>query len=145
MFAMIKNLKILLPTLLLSLTTFSQKDTSKICFDYKIAQKIAVDLVKGDAAIEELGKTQKLVTQLNEKIVEKDSIISDYKAKDSVCIEQNKTHYDIQLKQTNIITGLEKDVTNLTNQNNNLKKGLKWVSGGFLGSLVALITLLSIK
>ena len=142
---MIKNLKILLPTLLLSLTTFSQKDTCKICFDYKTAQKIAVDLVKGDAAIEELGKTQKLVTQLNEKIVEKDSIISDYKVKDSVCIQQNKTHYDIQLKQTNIITGLEKDVTTLTTQNNNLKKGLKWVSGGFLGSLTALLILLSIK
>jgi hypothetical protein len=142
---MIKNLKILLPILLLSSTTFSQKDNSKICFDYKTAQKIALDIVKGDAAIEELGKTQKLVTQLNEKIVEKDSIISDYKVKDSVCVEQNKTHYNIQLKQTNIITGLEKDVTTLTTQNNNLKKGLKWLGGGFLGSLTALLILLSIK
>ncbi len=91
---MIKNLKILTITLLLSSTTFSQKDTSKVCFDYKTAQKIAVDLVKGDAAIEELGKTQKLVTQLKEKIVEKDSIISDYKTKDSVCIEQRLSFAD---------------------------------------------------
>lgn len=142
---MIKNLKILIILLLLSSTTFSQKDTSKVCFDYKTAQKIAVDLVKGDAAIEELGKTQKLVTQLNEKIVEKDSIIFDYKTKDSVCIEQNKTHYDIQSKQTNIITGLEKDVTTLTTQNNNLKKGVKWLGGGFLGTLVALLTLSFVK
>jgi hypothetical protein len=62
-----------------------------------------------------------------------------------VCIQQNKTHYDIQLKQTNIITGLEKDVTTLTTQNNNLKKGIKWLGGGFLGSITALIILLSIK
>ena len=142
---MIKNLKILTILLLLSSTTFSQKDTSKVCFDYKTAQKIAVDLVKGDAAIEELGKTQKLVTQLKEKIVEKDSVIYDYKTKDSVCIEQNKTHYDIQSKQTNIITGLEKDVTTLTTQNNNLKKGVKWLGGGFLGTLVALLTLSFVK
>ena len=142
---MIKKLKILLPILLLSLTTFSQKDTSKVCFDYKTAQKIATDLVKGDAAVEELGKTQKLVFQLNEKIVEKDSIILDYKVKDSVCIEQNKTHYSIQQKQTNIITGLEKDVVNLTEKNDNLKKGVKWLSGGLLGTLVTLITLALVK
>ena len=30
-------------------------------------------------------------------------------------------------------------------QNNNLKKGLKWLGGGFLGSLTALLILLSIK
>lgn len=142
---MIKKLKILLPILLLSLTTFSQKDTNRICFDYKTAQKIAIDLVKGDAAVEELSKTQKMVFQLNEKIVEKDSIILDYNAKDSIYIKQNKTHYDIQSKQTNIITGLEKDVTNLTEKNNNLKKGIKWLGGGFLGTLVALITLIAVK
>lgn len=142
---MIKNLKILLLLLLLNLTSFSQKDTSKICFDYKIAQKIAIDLVKGDAAIEELKETQKLVIQLNEKIVEKDNIISDYKIKDSVCIEQGKTHYNIQSKQTNIITGLEKDVANLTEKNNNLKKGVKWLGGGFLGTLIAFLTLAAIK
>jgi hypothetical protein len=62
-----------------------------------------------------------------------------------VCIQQNKTHYDIQLKQTNIITGLEKDVTTLTNKNNNLKTGIKWLGGGFLGSLTALFILISIK
>ena len=72
---MIRKLKTLVITLLLSSTTFSQKDTSKICFDYKIAQSIITDLVKGDAAIEELKKTQELVLQLNETIIEKNITI----------------------------------------------------------------------
>jgi wobble nucleotide-excising tRNase len=137
---MIKNLGILLFTLLLSSTTFSQKDTNKICFDYKTAQKIAADLVKGDAAVEELKKTQKLVGQLQETIVEKDSVINDFKSKDSVCDQQIKIHVEAQNKQTNVITGLEKDVSNLTKENENLRTGLKWIGGGFLGTLISLLT-----
>ncbi len=82
---------------------------------------------------------------LDEIKKEADKDLSIDKTKDSVCIEQNKTHYDIQSKQTNIITGLEKDVTTLTTQNNNLKKGVKWLGGGFLGTLVALLTLSFVK
>ena len=122
---MIKKLKILLPILLLSLTTFSQKDTSKVCFDYKTAQKIATDLVKGDAAVEELGKTQKLVFQLNEKIVEKDSVILFYIKKDTNYINQVKSYAEIKEKQSILVTGLEKDKDKLITENNNLKTGLK--------------------
>ena len=65
---MVKKLRILIVLLLLSLTSFSQKDTSKICFTYSTAKLIAVDLVKGDSAIAELKITNKMVWQLNEKI-----------------------------------------------------------------------------
>lgn len=142
---MIKNLRILIILLLLSSTTFSQKDTNKICFDYKTAQKIAADLVKGDAAIEELNKTQKLVGQLQETIIEKDSVINDYKVKDSICDQQNRINLEAKNKQANIITGLEKDVTNLTRENENLKTGIKWVGGGFLGILISFLTFTIVK
>jgi wobble nucleotide-excising tRNase len=142
---MIKKLKTLIITLLLSSTTFSQKDTSKICFDYKIAQSIVTDLVKGDAAIEELKKTQELVLQLNETIIEKNSVINDYIEKDSTCIKQVSTFTELKQKQDNIIFGLEKDVESLKKENQNLKTGIKWVSGGFVGVLISLLTLSLIK
>jgi hypothetical protein len=142
---MANRFKTLTILLLLSLTTFSQKDTNKICFDYKTGQKIAADLVRGDAAHAELKKTQELVGQLNDKISEKDSIIWVYVKKDTNYLKQVKSYADIQ--QTNAITisELKKDITSLQTQNNNLKSGIKWVAGGFVGTLISLITLLSIK
>lgn len=142
---MIKKLKILTITLLLSLTSFSQTDTSKICFDYKIAQRIASDLVRGDKAIAELEETNNLVFQLKETIVQKDSVINVYIQKDSICQKQNQINFDIQRKQKNIISGLEKDVENLKRENQNLRTGIKWVGGGFVGVLASFIIFTMIK
>jgi len=142
---MVKKLEILVITLLLSSTIFSQKDTSKICFDYKVAKQIALDLTKGDSAKAELKVTKDLVEKLNEKIFEQDSVIKIYFKKDSNYLSQVKDYADIQEKQAVIITGLEKDVTNLTTQNNNLKKGIRWVAGGFLGTLISLLTFSLVK
>jgi hypothetical protein len=142
---MVKKLGILIITLLLNSTIFSQKDTSRICFDYKVAKQIALDLTKGDSAKAELEITKDLVKQLNGKIVEQDSVIKIYIKKDTNYLSQVKTYSDIQEKQSAIITSLEKDVVNLTNKNNKLKKGLKWIGGGFLTTLTSLIILLSVK
>jgi len=127
------------------LTIFSQSDINKICFDHKTAQKIAADLVKGDSAKAELQKTQKLVLQLNETIVEKDSVINDYIKKDSTCIKQVATFNELKQKQTSIITGLEKDVESFKRENKNLKTGVKWLGGGFVGVLISLLTLSLVK
>jgi len=142
---MIKKLKILTITLLLSLTSFSQTDTSKICFDYKIAKRIASDLVNGDKAIAELEETNNLVFQLKETIVQKDSVINVYIQKDSICQKQNQLNFDIQRKQKNIISGLEKDVENLKKENQNLRTGIKWIGGGFVGILTSFIIFAMIK
>jgi len=142
---MVKRLGILLITLLLNSTIFSQKDTSKICFDYKVAKQIAIDIARGDSAIAELKVTNKLVNQLNEKIFEQDSIIKIYIKKDENYISQVKDYAKIKEEQSVMITGLEKDIVNLTEKNNNLKKGIKWLGGGFLGTLIALLTLSFIK
>ena len=128
-----------------NLKIFSQNDINKICFDEPTAKKIAADLVKGDSAKAELEKTQKLVKQLNEKIVEKDSVIRDYVKKDTNYINQVKSYAEIKEKQSILVTGLEKDKEKLITENNNLKTGLKWLGGGFLGTLISLLTFALVK
>jgi hypothetical protein len=142
---MINRFKILTILLLLNLTSFSQKDTNKICFDYKTAQKIATDLVKGDATNAELNKTKELVEQLNDKISKKDSIILMYVKKDTNYISQIKSYSEIQQINAVTISELKKDVNSLQTKNNNLKTGIKWVAGGFVSTLLSLITLLAIN
>ena len=142
---MLTKLKISIVLLLLSLTSFSQKDTSKICFSYSKAKQIAIDLVKGDSAIAELKITNKLVWQLNEKISTQDSTITLYIAKEQNYISQINNYDKISTKKDEIITGLEKDVTKLTKKNNHLKSGLKYLGGGFVASILTIITLTLIK
>jgi len=142
---MVKKLRILVVLLLLSLTSFSQKDTSKICFSYNKAKLIAIDLVKGDSAIAELKVVNKLVWQLNEKISIQDSTITLYIDKEQNYIIQISDYNKIIVKKDEIITGLESDVTKLTRKNNNLKSVLKWLGGGFVASLLTITTFIVIK
>jgi hypothetical protein len=142
---MLTKLKISIVLLLLSLTSFSQKDTSKICFSYSKAKQIAIDLVRGDSAIAELKITNKLVWQLNEKISTQDSTITLYIVKEQNYISQINNYDKISTKKDEIITGLEKDVTKLTKKNNRLKTGLKYLGGGFVASILTIITLTLIK
>jgi len=127
------------------LTIFSQSDINKICFDHKTAQQIAADLVKGDSAKAELEKTQKLVKQLNETIVEKDSVINAYVKKDTNYITQIQKYAEIKETQSLINKGLEKDVAKLKTENENLKTGVKWLGGGFVGILISFLTFTLVK
>ena len=142
---MLTKLKISIVLLLLSLTSFSQKDTSRICFSYSKAKQIAIDLVRGDSAIAELKIINKLVWQLNEKISTQDSTITLYIVKEQNYISQINNYDKISTKKDEIITGLEKDVTKLTKKNNRLKTGLKYLGGGFVASILTIITLIAIK
>ena len=142
---MVKKLRILIVLLLLSLTSFSQKDTSKICFSYSKAKQIAIDLVRGDSAITELKITNKLVWQLNEKISTQDSTITLYIVKEQNYISQINNYDKISTKKDKIITGLENDVAKLARKNNRLKNGLKYIGGGFVASILTIITLIAIK
>ena len=142
---MLTKLKISIVLLLLSLTSFSQKDTSRICFSYSKAKQIAIDLVKGDSAIAELKITNKLVWQLNEKINTQDSTITLYIAKEQNYISQINNYDKISTKKDEIITGLENDVAKLARKNNRLKNGLKYIGGGFVASILTIITLIAIK
>jgi hypothetical protein len=142
---MATKLRILIVLLLLSLTSFSQKDTNKICFPYSKAKQIAIDLVRGDSALAELKLTNKLVWQLNEKISTQDSIITLYIAKEQNYISQINNYDKIIVKKNDVITGLESDVTKLSRKNNRLKSGLKFLGGGFVASVLVIVTLIAIK
>jgi hypothetical protein len=142
---MATKLRILIVLLLLSLTSFSQKDTSKICFPYSKAKQIAIDLVRGDSALAELKLTNKLVWQLNEKISTQDSIITLYIAKEQNYTSQISDYNKIVVKKDEIITGLESDVIKLSQKNNRLKSGLKFLGGGFVASVLVIVTLVTIK
>lgn len=72
----------------LSLTAFSQTDTSnKVkCFPVPVAKQIAKDLLRGDSAIAELKLVNEQLTKTEEKLVLKDSVIATMQIK-----EQNYT------------------------------------------------------
>jgi hypothetical protein len=131
--------------LILSSNSFSQTVTDKICFSHDKARSIAIDLTRGDSAIAELKVINKMVWQLNEKIDAKDSTINIYIAKEKNYLKQVADYEKIVTVQDTVIKGLEKDVTDLTNKNNNLKKGIKWLGGGFITSLLAVFTLVAVK
>jgi hypothetical protein len=102
-------------------------------------------LVKGDSAIAELKLANKLIWQLNEKSSAQDSLVTLYIDKEQNYIGQIANYDQILLKQESIITGLEGDVKTLTRKNDILKKGLKWLGGGFVASLLSVVTLVAIK
>ena len=142
---MATKLKILLVLLILSSNSFSQIDTNRICFSYDKAKLIALDLVRGDSAIAELKLANKLIWQLNEKSNAQDSLVTLYVAKEENYVGQIANYDQILTRQESIITGLEKDVATLTSKNERLKKGLKWLGGGFVTSLLSVVTLVAIK
>ena len=63
----------------MSLTAFSQTDTSKEkvkCFPVHVAKQIAKDLLKGDSAMAELKLANEQLAKTEEKVSLKDSVIS---------------------------------------------------------------------
>jgi hypothetical protein len=61
--------------LMLSLSSFSQADTTKILLPTKIARQVAQDLIRYDGCKLELNLTQQKVIKLQEREVQKDTII----------------------------------------------------------------------
>ena len=131
--------------LILSSSSFSQTVTDKICFSHDKARAIAIDLTRGDSAITELKIVNKMVWQLNEKIDSKDSTINIYVSKEKNYLKQVADYEKIVTVQDTVIKGLEKDIKDLTRKNTNLKKGIKWLGGGFLASTLVILTLTIIK
>ena len=131
--------------LILSSISFSQTVTDKICFSHDKARAIAIDLTRGDSAIAELKVVNKMVWQLNEKIDAKDSTINIYIAKEKNYLAQTATYEKNMAVQDQVIKGLEKDVTDLTRKNTNLKQGVKWLGGGFVSSVLIILTLTLVK
>jgi hypothetical protein len=86
-----------------------------------------------------------MVWQLNEKIDAKDSTINIYIVKEKNYLKQVADYEKIVTVQDTIIKGLEQDITDLTNTNTTLKTGIKWLGGGFVASLLTILTLVAVK
>lgn len=75
----------LILTLNLSLTAFSQTDTNKTpvkCFPVPVAKQIAKDLLRGDSAIAELKLVNEQLVLTEKKVELKDSIITTMQVKE---------------------------------------------------------------
>ena len=142
---MVRKLGTLISILLLSLTTFSQVDTSKICLNYTTAKLIAIDLVKGDSAKAELFKTQELLTHLQTKIDEQNVIVNTYIKKEINYKEQIELNSKKEIEYKDIVVNLEKDNIKLATKNENLRTTAKVLGGGFVTILAAFITIILIK
>ena len=70
-----KKLIMLVSFLMLSLSSFSQVDTTKVCIPTKTARLIAKDLIRYDGCVQELKLTQEKVIKLEEREIQKDNII----------------------------------------------------------------------
>lgn len=81
-----KKLLMLVSFLMLSLSSFSQADTTKVLLPTKIARQVAQDLIRYDGCKQELKFTQEKVIKLEEREVQKDTIIKLLNDKD----ENNK-------------------------------------------------------
>lgn len=112
---------------MLSLSSFSQIDTTKTTLPNKVLRTIAKDLIKYDGCKEELNLTQIKIEKLQEREKQKDDIISLYKDKD-----ENNEYIIHQLElQTNQYDKLSNDLNNeLKNQRT---KTFLWKLGTFVG------------
>jgi DNA-directed RNA polymerase specialized sigma subunit len=112
---------------MLSLSSFSQTDTTKTILPNKVLRTIAKDLIKYDGCKEELTLTKNKIEKLQERENQKDTIISLYKDKD-----ENNKYIIHQLElQTNQYDKLSNDLNNeLKNQKT---KTFLWKLGTFVG------------
>jgi hypothetical protein len=140
----------LVSTLLLSLTLFSQTGTNNkqqptVCIPESIAQKIAVDLLRLDSVSVELTTTQQVLRKTETKVAKQDSVIQTYLEKIQTYQKESAAQTERYETCAGRVTKLEKDVTTLTEKNRKLKNLAKGLGGGLVASLGTLVLLIALK
>ena len=137
-----KKLFILGTTLLLSLTSFSQKDTNKVdsvlILPYSIAVQVAEDLVRYDECKEVLATSLELLDIANEKIYTQQLIIDESTIKYVLCRDQ----VDLEQEQSKV---LKKSLADLSKQNKSLKNQRNLFGAGAGAAILTTILVLFIK
>lgn len=134
----------LVSTLLLSLTLFSQTGTNKepvVCIPQSTAQKIAMDLLRLDSVSVELQSTQTVLHKTESKVVVQDSIIQTYLEKTQTYQKEIVAQNERYTLCADRVTKLEDEVTTLAEKNAKLKKWIKAL-GGTLGASLGVLTVL---
>lgn len=132
-------------TLLLNWTTFSQTDTSKVCFSYDIAKSIAIDLTQGDSAKAELKQTHLLLKITQDKVISQDSLISTLDEKIILDRIEIKIHEEKEVVYREEVQALKENNEKLIRKNNRLKTTSQILGGGFIGTLAVIFTFIALK
>ena len=105
-----KRLVTLISLLFVSLTVFSQTDTSTNvkCFPIPVVRQIMKDVISGDSAKAQLKLTEEMLSQTEKKVVMKDSVI-----------------ITLRMKETNYLTMIDAEKQKFQIQENYSKK-LEW-------------------
>jgi len=140
----------LVSTLLLSLTLFSQTGTNNkqepvVCIPQSTAQKIAVDLLRLDSVSVELKSTQDVLHKTESKVVVQDSIIQAYLDKVKTYEKESAAQTERYELCAGRVTKLEEQVTTLAEKNRKLKNLAKGLGGGLVASIGTLVLLISLK
>ena len=90
----------------MSLSSFSQIDTTKVRIKTPVAKLVVKDILKGDGCVQELKLTQEKVIKLQAREAQKDTIISLYRDKD----DNNKLIIHTQELQINQYEKLSDDL-----------------------------------
>lgn len=104
---MATKLGTLVVILLLSLTAFSQKDTSRIQLKNNVARLVVVDLLKGDSLFTELQQTKNKLDFLTLKVELKDKLINSYQQKVKLYDEEIKACNEKEVNYQDLINKLE--------------------------------------
>jgi hypothetical protein len=127
---------VLILSVIISLKSFSQSDTTQISLNNQTVKLVIKDLIKGDGCKEELNMAYTKIAKLEEKDVQKNEKIVSLEEKDSTnqFIIGQQTQ---QIGEFKIIT--EELQTDLDTANNQIKW---WKRGAFGGGGAAIILLI---
>lgn len=120
----------------MSLSSFSQTDTTKVRIKVPVAKLVIKDIIKGDGCFEELKLTQEKITKLQARETQKDTIISLLEDKDKnnqFIIATQKSQLDLSKE---LSTKLEKEVKSYRRSN------FFWKAGTMLGIFTSAVLLI---
>jgi hypothetical protein len=126
-----KKLIVLVSFLILSLNSFSQVDTTKVCIPTKTARLVAQDLIRYDGCKQEIKLLEEKVIKMDERDEQKDTIIDLLNTKD----ENNQYiihQQELQIGQYEHLTDdLQKELKGQK------VKSFLWKAGTFVGILTS--------
>lgn len=126
-----KKLIVLVSFLMLSLNSFSQVDTTKVCIPTKTARLVVQDLIRYDSCKQEVRLLEEKIVKLDERDEQKDTIIDLLNTKD----ENNQYIIHQQELQIGQYEHLADDLQNeLKGQK---VKSFLWKAGTFVGILTS--------
>lgn len=138
----------LVVTLLVSLTTFSQKGTNnepQVCMPVTKARKVAQDLLRLDSLVAEHNKTLFVLERTQTKLAIKDSIINSNEEKIETYLKEIGTHEEKFKTASTRVSELQNDVNTLQKKNENLQGWIKGLGGGLIATMTTLLSVILIK